>query len=337
LRRNKMKPLCIYHGNCADGFGAAWVVWKHFKGKVDFFPGVYQRPPPDVTGRHVLMVDFSYKRPVLQQMANQAKSILILDHHATAKKDLEPDPLHDVFKVNDDADWGTFSQQLEDWGPDDRGTYALFDLDRSGAGITWDFFNPGVPRPKILNHIEDRDLWRFKLDNTREIQASMFSLPYDFEVWDERIDTFEDDGEVRRQTIHEGEAIERKQSKDISELIEVVTRPMRFRIMDGSKVTVPIANLPYIFTADAGHILCERSFFGFEKPSGFRDEQLVGGKFKHPFAGCYWDKPDGRQFSLRSREGGADVGQIATLYGGGGHEHASGFLVAYSQIAQFDP
>jgi hypothetical protein len=23
-----MKPLCIYHGFCADGFTAAWVVWK---------------------------------------------------------------------------------------------------------------------------------------------------------------------------------------------------------------------------------------------------------------------------------------------------------------------
>lgn len=23
-----MKPLCIYHGNCADGFTAAWAVWK---------------------------------------------------------------------------------------------------------------------------------------------------------------------------------------------------------------------------------------------------------------------------------------------------------------------
>ncbi len=25
---------------------------------------------------------------------------------------------------------------------------ALFDMDRSGAGITWDYFNPGTPRPK---------------------------------------------------------------------------------------------------------------------------------------------------------------------------------------------
>ena len=57
-------PLCIYHHNCADGFTAAWVVKKAF-GNVDFHPGKYNEPPPDVTGRDVIIVDFSYKYDVL--------------------------------------------------------------------------------------------------------------------------------------------------------------------------------------------------------------------------------------------------------------------------------
>jgi nanoRNase/pAp phosphatase (c-di-AMP/oligoRNAs hydrolase) len=44
-----------------------------------------------------------------------------------------------------------------------------------------------------------------------------------------------------------------------------------------------------------------------------------------PFAACYWDTPDGRVFSLRSREDGVDVSAIAKRYGGGGHRNASGF------------
>ena len=79
--------MCIYHGNCADGFGAAWVVRKAL-GEIDFHPGKYQEPPPDVTGKDVVMVDFSYKRPVLLEMAEKANSILILDHHKTAAEDL---------------------------------------------------------------------------------------------------------------------------------------------------------------------------------------------------------------------------------------------------------
>ena len=43
-----MRPLCIYHGNCADGFTSAWVVRQAFHGDVDFHAGVYQEPPPNV-------------------------------------------------------------------------------------------------------------------------------------------------------------------------------------------------------------------------------------------------------------------------------------------------
>lgn len=37
---NLIKPLCIYHGNCADGFGAAWAVWKALEGGVELCAGV---------------------------------------------------------------------------------------------------------------------------------------------------------------------------------------------------------------------------------------------------------------------------------------------------------
>ena len=58
-----MKKLCIYHGNCADGFGAAIAVRLALGAhNVDFHPGVYQEFPPDIIDREVILVDFSYKR-----------------------------------------------------------------------------------------------------------------------------------------------------------------------------------------------------------------------------------------------------------------------------------
>jgi oligoribonuclease NrnB/cAMP/cGMP phosphodiesterase (DHH superfamily) len=102
--------MCIYHGNCADGFGAAWVVRKAM-GEIDFHPGKYQEPPPDVTGKDVVMVDFSYKRPVLLEMAEKANSILILDHHKTAAEDLLDLPAN---------------------------VTAKFDMGHSGAMLTWE-------------------------------------------------------------------------------------------------------------------------------------------------------------------------------------------------------
>ena len=287
--------LCIYHGNCADGFTAAWVVRAFCLSRrmpVQFHPGVYQDAPPDVTGRHVLMVDFSYKRPVLLEMAKVAKSIVILDHHKTAADDLsgfrEPAPV---------SEWPDVS--LPSVEGDKEPIAALFDMSRSGAGIAWDFFF-GTPRHPLVNHVEDRDLWRFKLPHTREIQAAIFSYPYEFEIWDKLADSFDSFGNSALAV--EGAAIERKHFKDINELIKVVTR--RFTI---GGFSVPVANLPYTLTSDAGHALAQGE----------------------PFAGCYWDTPDGRVFSLRSTDDGMDVSEIAKQYGGGGHRNASGFRVPY--------
>lgn len=331
-----MRPYIIYHGNCADGFASAWVLWKYFQGKADFYPGVYQRPPPDVRDRFIIMADFSYKRPVLHELAGKNKAILVIDHHKTAAKDLEPDPMEDVFAVSLGASWAEFSAE-----PDDRGIYAQFDMARSGCGMTWDFFYPGKDRPYLLDRLEDRDLWKFQFEDSRPLQATAFSYPYEFEVWNEMIEACEYQ-DLRRTYVREGEAIERKHFKDIRELIPILTRPMRFRVPNGPKVTVPIANLPYIHTSDAGHFLCSRNLYGMtpEEQKQYEKDgkpERHSGAYKHPFAGVYWDMPDGRQFSLRSEKGGADVGEIATLYGGGGHANASGFLVAYEQLGQFDP
>lgn len=267
--------VCIYHGNCADGFGAAWVVRKAL-GDVDFVAGKYGESPPDVSGKDVILVDFSYKRPVLLDMASKAKSILILDHHKTAVEDLVELPDNVISK---------------------------FDMNRSGAMLSWEYFFPAETPPELLLHIEDRDLWRFALKNTRQIQANVFSYPYDFKVWDELMSA-----DVIN-LASEGEAIERKHFKDINELLGVSTREMRI----GGHI-IPVANLPYTMSSDAGHILGEG----------------------RPFAACYMDSPTGRTFSLRSSEDGVDVSEIAKTYGGGGHYHASGFTVGFEQAKSFE-
>lgn len=270
-----MKPLCIYHGNCADGFTSAWVIHQALLGECDFHAGVYQQEPPDVLNRDVFLVDFSYKRPVIEEMRKRANSILILDHHKTAEADLR----------------------------DLHGVEVVFDMNRSGARITWDHCFPGKPPPQTLLHVEDRDLWRFALPGTREIQANIFSYPYEFDVWTRLM------SEDPQKLIDEGKAIERKHFKDIHELLGVTTRRM---VIGGHNV--PIANLPYIHVSDAAH-------------------ELAKGE---AFAGCYWDTPKGRVFGLRSNDAGLDVSEIAKQYGGGGHRNAAGFTVPYEKARELE-
>lgn len=237
-------------------------------GNVGFHPGVYQESPPDVKGRNVIIVDFSYKRDVLIEMSEQADTLTIIDHHKTAQDDLVNLP---------------------------RNVFVHFDMAKSGAVLVWEYFHPGKEVPQLLLHIQDRDLWKFELPGTREIQACLFSYPYDFALWERWL--VDGDMDSMRQ---DGVAIDRKHFKDIREFIDAAQYRM---ILDGHNV--PVLNCPYIWSSDAGHIMCEGE----------------------SFAVCYWDTPKGRTFSLRSDKDGLDVSEIAKKYGGGGHQHAAGFTL----------
>jgi uncharacterized protein len=263
-RASIVEPLCIYHGTCFDGFTAAWIVRRYYGQQVDFHAGVYGKEPPDVKQRKVILVDFSYKRPVMEEIIRWADHVTILDHHKTAEADLA----------------------------DLKHAKIVFDMDRSGAGITWDFFFPDKPRPALINYVEDRDLWRFALPKSREVHSALASYEYDFDVWTELMER------PIESFFQDGETLERKHLQDIRALLPVVTREM---VIGGHRV--PVANMPITMTSDAGN-------------------QLAKGQ---PFGVCYWDTPTGRVFSLRSTAEGIDVSEIAKAYGGGGHRNAAGF------------
>jgi uncharacterized protein len=265
--KNK-RPLVIYHGNCADGFSAAWCFWRKYGLNADYVAGVYSVGPPDVTGRDVYLVDFSYRRAVIEEMMKSAYCITLIDHHKSALADLAGVPI-----------------------------IQFTDLDRSGAGLAWDFLFPNDPRPLLLNHVEDRDLWRLQIPGTRAIQSTVFSYEYTFENWDTLMGA--DSEELARMAVA-GASIERKQAKDIAELLKVCKRTMTI-----AGHTVPVASLPYTLTSDAGEIMAKGE----------------------PFAACYWDTATHRCFSLRSNLEGLDVSLVAGTYGGGGHRNAAGFRV----------
>ncbi len=283
-----MKTLCIYHGHCDDGFAAAWAARKAFvPGFFEFYPGVYQQQPPDVTGRHVLLVDFSYKRPVLLEMAAKARTIVILDHHKTAAEDLsgfrEPAPF---------VEWRNGDTPLIE--SSDAPIAALFDMGRSGAGLTWDFFAKGKPRPDFIDYIEDRDLWRKALPGGDEFTIALRSYPQDFEVWD---------GLVRagaNALIAEGKSIQRYYRLRVEEL----KRSAYEAWIDGYHCW--IANAPYFAASEVAGELAEKTGFG----------------------ACYFEvEKDRFQYSLRAR-GDFDVSEVAKKFGGGGHKGAAGFTVS---------
>ena len=144
--------LILYHADCADGFGAAWAIWKRYP-HARYYPVKHgEPPPPDLAGQHIVIVDFSYARPILEEMARSAASLVVLDHHITAEKTLADLP------------------------------YAYFDLKKSGAVLGWEWAHD-EPAPWLLRYIQDKDLWNWALPNSREISAALASYPFDFKLW----------------------------------------------------------------------------------------------------------------------------------------------------------
>jgi nanoRNase/pAp phosphatase (c-di-AMP/oligoRNAs hydrolase) len=264
-----MSYLVIYHGNCFDGFTAAWVVngyLEEIDEKGEFYPATYGSYPPDVKGKNVYIVDFSYPRNVLMKMYDDAKNLLVLDHHKTAQDNLE--------------------------GLD----FCIFDMERSGAGIAWDYFFNFTPRPWLVNTIEDRDLWKFNFPYTKEIMAYIASSPFTFESWDDLYDMGYD------ATAKLGEGI----LKYIKQYGEKACQFAKDRYIGNYKV--PTINISYQNCSDHLDLLASKN------PNA-------------PFVASFFlDNENKWRFSLRSK-GDFDVSAIAKQYGGGGHKNAAGFII----------
>lgn len=247
-----MKPLVIYHANCWDGFCAAWIAKKAL-GDAEFFAANYGQPPPDVSGRVIYMLDFSYPRDVMDRLLTVARRTVVLDHHKTAM----------------DA--------LDGFHQPETGIDVIFDMDKSGGRLTWLWFtmmgydigSPNQPRaPWLVDYTEDRDLWRHALPESENINAALRSYPLDFELWD-RLGAVQD---VINGThlVQEGKAIRRAEKQ----IVDTHVRNAREVEMCGHRVLS--VNATVLFSEIAGELAKGRPFGAcyFDRQDGKRQWSL---------------------------------------------------------------
>lgn len=257
----------LYHANCYDGFGAAYAAWKKFGDEAKYIPVSYGSPPPSTPGAtEIFVVDFSYSREVLLGLAERAPTY-VLDHHKTAEE-----ALRDLAAPN---------------------LNVIFDMARSGAKITWDFLHAPLTRPpRLIEHISDRDLWKFELPGSAKLHKALVSYPMDFKVWD----TLDCDT-----LIAEGETCERLYTS----LVKNICSSAWIGSLDGRPT--PMVNTS-IAWSEVGHELLEQ----------YPD---------HPVVASFTVMKNSIMWSLRSRAE-FDCSEIAKKFGGGGHKNASGFKAA---------
>lgn len=283
------KPdICIYHGpGCHDGFAAAWAVWKRWGDSVQFFPRQYGEHPPKLPDNaNVLIVDFSFSAEILRHM--DASSIIVLDHHATAQKDLAEIP--SIIGPPRYDEIHCYSSNI----------LAHFDMEKSGARLAWEFCYPhNVPHYGV-RLIEDRDLWRWALPETRRFHLYLRTLPRTFEAW---TDALTAQGRELLKMLDHAETVEKYHDVLVAE----ICKEARLGYVCGY-YDVPIVDAPYSLISDVGHRLLDI----------YPDA---------PFAAVRIASEDGIKYSLRSDDTRVDVEEVARKFGGGGHHNAAGFTI----------
>jgi len=275
------KNILITHANCMDGHGVALAVKYH-----DMLTGITNREihycnygdrAPDVAGAHVVIGDFSFSRDDLIAMHDEAESIIVIDHHKTAEENLK--------------------------GLD----FCIFDMDKSGAVLTWEYLLDKAP-PRMLRYIQDRDLWNWKLENSKEVSAYLQTVDFKHMKFSSRDDIMHWLNMCDYDTmVAAGRAILAYQNNHIKKIVNKKDHLPRISI--GGFDDVICINTTTLIS-ETGNALCDGE----------------------PFVAMYFDTEDKRIFSLRSCDDGEDVSLVAKKYGGGGHPRAAGFSTEKPEI-----
>lgn len=272
--------VIFYHADCLDGFGSAYAAWKKFGDSAEYLPAKYGHEPlvEEAAGRDAFFIDFCYPKEVMDKVVGSATSLVVLDHHEGVKEVVEGMPAY------------------------------VYDANRSGATIAWSYFHPDVPTPELLKHIEDEDLYRFNMPDTRALGVFLSAHDSSFSFWDQVAADLED-------------------------------RDKRKEVLSRANVYVEYFNhLVELSVTHAHPVLFEEYRVLLANTSPMKTlKSAVGNalaKKMPPFGLVMSVHPNGLGVSIRG-DGSVDVSVIARKYGGNGHPSSSGFHIPWQSPMPF--
>lgn len=281
----------IYHSPCSDGVAALWAAnyYKDIPEKIACKAGYFPNLIPD--GKNVLFVDLCPKFDYLFEICKLAKNVVVLDHHKTSLD------AYEIYKT---------------YCPDNL--HIILDKERAGCQITWDYFHQ-LPRPWFIDYTGDRDLWAWKLPNSKEITQVFFENntmdPYFLDNITNLL-TYTDN--QINDLVKEGTLLLKYQKKQIDAAC--------FRAVEASMIVGERTYNIWLGTITHG----DRSELG----NILANKLLTTGSVPDFSATWVYDlKSRDWWISLRGSKESPDLSKVAGFYDGGGHTLASSFVIKY--------
>lgn len=292
LTKNKQKiNFVVTHGGCSDGFMSATIVRQYLKEQnidllidssdnsaVTFFNAYYgndfSKLPDMMKDKYVIICDFSFPKNLFDKMIEATNgNILILDHHKTAQKSLQEVPTE----------------------------YVTFDMNHSGAFITWTYFYGFDNVPKAVLYVEDNDIWTKKLPQTREFTAYMFAQKFEFDEYDK----FFGDKYLCEYAFPIGTGMVLQNDSYINQLVKKCIP--KFVDIKGRYYFISCVNSAGLLRSELGNFIL----------TVHKNANLSMVYAHDPYTNY-------TSISYRSLDDRSDTTEIAKINGGGGHRNASG-------------
>ena len=279
VRRKATKPtIVLYHAECTDGFGAAWAAWRKLGDSAEYISVEHQSPLPEgLQDKEIYLLDFTYPEEIMKKLMAENRRVTAIDHHVSVA---------DVTRMTDGG---------------------VYDNDHSGAMLAWMYFHPNTPPPFLVRVIEDQDLYRHNLPETRRLVEWMELFDFTFGTFD-RLAADLDDPARLADALKQGELLLTYRDKEVERLVSNTAVEVT---LDGHRAGAVNTE---VFHSEAARELADR--YG---------------------VGIAWRvRPHGTYCSLRS-DGSVDVAEVAGKFGGGGHAKSAGFMVSSPNDLPFDP
>lgn len=282
--------IVVYHANCLDGLASAYSAWLKFKDEAEYIPMQYgEKIDFEIEDKEIYILDFSFSYLDMLYIVNRAKSVLIIDHHETTAKTL-----------------------LKHF-PDNL----LYNVSKSGCVLSWEYFLLNQPIPLLLQHIQDNDIWAYKMQYTKEIITFLYQklivghqlqnndyqqfIAFDFYCKNSHVY-----GEFLQKVIFEpGKLLYDTFLSDVNSLVKQRHLCLLKNKQTGDILKTWAVNAPDKYASEVGNQLAKLS-------GTFGVVYHINGKLN-------------LKVSLRS-EGDYNVAEIAEAFGGGGHKNSAAFI-----------
>lgn len=286
-----VKIAVLYHRGCADGTAAAWAAHFLLGDTATYTPYQYGDPFPEVAlGKHVVLVDLSLKEEVILDLTNSGKvlSILVVDHHKVAIDDLQYFPTV--------VSWDDYQHKIHS----NQGKYYVhLDIKKSGCVLTWEFFHRAAPVPKMLEYIQDYDLWKHEFPESKAVVTYIMSQRLRVEDFYDLMDRA---GKPKPICLEVGQMLLDQDAR----LIDGVVKTYCQRINVGDDDVILI-----------------------NSPHHLRNEVAESLKGECDYVVCYTEREGKTIYSLRSNS--KDTTPITLRNGGGGHRLAGAYSVSHDK------